>query len=88
MQTYDGATVTSGHLNDLDQAELPLWHAFFFHWAAHRLNLVLCQSALVVKEVKVFLLMSAYCTYSKPSPERKAHLNSYGIDIPNPDETK
>ena len=62
---------------------------FFFHCAAHRFNLVLCQSALAIKDVKIFFSnISAFCTYSNSSPERNAHLNSHGIDIPNPGETR
>ncbi|CAB4037800.1 Hypothetical predicted protein, partial [Paramuricea clavata] len=51
MQIYDGAAVMSGHLNGvrtLIRQDYPF--AFFFHCAAHRLNLVLCQSALNIKE--------------------------------------
>ena len=90
MQTYDGAAVMSGRLNGLQTLicqDYP--YAFFFHCAAHRFNLVLCQSALTMKDIKIFFSnISAFCTYSKPSPERKAHLNSHGIDIPNPGETR
>ena len=89
MQTYDGAAVISGHLNGLQtliRQDYP--YAFFFHYAAHRFNLVLCQSALTMKDIQIFFSnISAFCTYSKPSPERKAHLSSHGIDIPNPGET-
>ena len=48
MQTYDGASVMSSHINGLQtliRQDFPF--AFFFHCAAHRLNLVLCQSASV-----------------------------------------
>ena len=90
MQTYDGAAVMSGHLNGVQtlmRQDYPF--AFFFHCAAHRLNLVLCQSALNIKEVKLFFSkISAFCTFSKPSSDRKAHLNSHGVDIPNPGETR
>ncbi|CAB4035403.1 zinc finger MYM-type 1-like, partial [Paramuricea clavata] len=90
MQTYDGAAVMSGHINGLQtliRQDYPF--AFFFHCAAHRLNLVLCQSALNIKEVKLFFSkISAFCTFSKPSSDRKAHFNAYGVDIPNPGETR
>jgi hypothetical protein len=39
--------------------------------------------------VKLFFSkISAFCTFSKPSSDRKAHLNSHGVDIPNPGETR
>ena len=46
MQTYDGASVMSGHINGVQaivRQEYPFAH--FVHCAAHRLNLALCQSA-------------------------------------------
>ena len=90
MQTYDGAAVMSGHINGLQAILQQVYpYAFFFHCAAHRLNLVLCQSALNVKHVKIFFAnVSAFCTYSRSSPERNSHLRSHGIDIPNPGETR
>ena len=89
MQNYDGAAVMSGHLNGLKHLYARITLMPFFHCAAHRFNLVLCQSALAIKDVKIlFSSISAFCTYSKPSPERKAHLNSHGIDIRNPGETR
>ena len=57
MQTYDGAAVMSGHLNGLQaliRQDYPF--AFFFHCAAHRFNLVLCQSAQGIRQVKWFFL--------------------------------
>ncbi|CAB4002859.1 Hypothetical predicted protein [Paramuricea clavata] len=54
MQTYDGAAVMSAHLNDVQTlVRQDYAFAFFFHCGAHRLNLVLCQSALNIKEVKL-----------------------------------
>ena len=55
-QTYDGASIMSGHLNGVQaqiQLEYPFAH-FFFHCAAHRLNLVLCQAASSIAPVKTF----------------------------------
>ena len=55
MQTYDGASVMSGHISGIQQLlrqDYPF--AYFFHCAAHRLNLVLCQSASSISTVKVF----------------------------------
>ena len=57
MQTYDGAAVMSGHLSGLQTRicqDYPF--AFFFHCAAHRFNLVLCQSAQDIKQIKCFFL--------------------------------
>jgi hypothetical protein len=89
MQTYDGAAVMSGHLNGVQTLIRQDYHLHFFPCAAHRLNLVLCQSALNIKKVKLFFSkISAFCTFSKPSSDRKAHLNSHGVDIPNPGETR
>ncbi|XP_046860969.1 zinc finger MYM-type protein 1-like [Xenia sp. Carnegie-2017] len=45
-QTYDGASVMSGHLNGVQaQVQQDYPYAQFVHCAAHRLNLVLCQAA-------------------------------------------
>ena len=58
MQTYDGASVMSGHLNGvraLIRQEYPF--AYFVHCAAHRLNLVLCQAVSSISPVKIFLQM-------------------------------
>eukprot|EP00795_Rhopilema_esculentum_P007622 gene7622-13434_t len=52
-QTYDGASVMSGHIagvRTLVREEYP--YACFFHCAAHSLNLVLCQSASAILAVK------------------------------------
>ena len=54
MQTYDGASVMSGHINGVQaivRQEYPFAH--FVHCAAHRLNLVLCQSASSISSVKI-----------------------------------
>lgn len=90
MQTYDGASVMSGHLNGLQAILRQVYpYAYFFHCAAHRLNLVLCQSALKIKEVKIFFAnVSAFSTFTNSSPERKSHLKSHGVDIPAPGETR
>ena len=54
MQTYDGTSVISGSIfwaSTLLHEDYPF--AYFFHCAAHRLNLFLCQSASSIL-VKVF----------------------------------
>ena len=56
-QTYDGASVMSGHINGVQaqlQPEYPFAH--FVHCAAHRLNLVLCQAASSISPVKIFFV--------------------------------
>ena len=61
MQTYDGASVMSGQIGGLKTLmhhEYPF--AFFFHCAAHRLNLFLCQSASTLPSVKFFLQISVH----------------------------
>ncbi len=66
METYDGASVMSGHINGVQtlvRQEYPFAH--FVHCAAHRLNLVLCQSASSIAPVKIFFInVSAFCTFS------------------------
>ena len=55
MQTYDGASVMSGHISGaqtLVREDYPF--AYFFHCAAHRLTLVLCQSTSSIPFVRVF----------------------------------
>ena len=54
MQTYDGASVMSGHISavqTLVREDYPF--AYFFHCPTRRLNLVLCQSASSVPLVRV-----------------------------------
>ena len=90
MQTYDGAAVMSGQLSGLQtriRQDYPF--AFFFHCAAHRLNLVLCQSAQIIKQIKwVFSKVNSFCTFSSSCPDRKAFLTSKDINIPSPGETR
>ena len=46
IQTYDGAAVMSGHIGGVQvQVRQHCPFAHFVNCAAHRLNLVLCQSA-------------------------------------------
>ena len=90
MQTYDGATVMSGHIagvQALVRQEYPF--AFFFHCAAHRLNLVLCQSASSVSSFEVFFEnVSAFSTFTSVSSKRKELFRSHDIEIPRPSETR
>ena len=55
MQTYDGASVMPGHIGGVQtlmRQQYPF--AYFVHFAAHRLNLVLSQAASSISHVKVF----------------------------------
>ena len=54
-QTYDGASVMSGHINGLQKKvtdDFPM--AIFTHCYAHVLNLVLQQSLSSIKECRIF----------------------------------
>ena len=90
MQTYDGAAVMSGHINAVQvqvRQEYPFAH--FVHCAAHRLNLVLCQSASSISPVKIFFVnVGAFCTFTSNAPKRKAFLTSHNIEFPNPGDTR
>ena len=55
-QTYDGASVMSGHINGLQQKMIDKFRqAIFTHCYAHVLNLVLQQSLSSIKECRLFL---------------------------------
>ena len=90
MQTYDGASVMSGQISGVQtllRKDFPF--AYFFHCAAHRLNLVLCQSASSMPVVKVFFAnVSAFSNFTSLSSKRKDHLRFHGIEIPRPGETR
>ena len=82
MQTYDGTSVQT-----LACQEYPFAH--FVHCAAHRLNLVLCQSASSIAPVKTsFINVSAFCTFSSNAPRRKAFLTSHNVEFPKPGDTR
>ena len=90
MQTYDGATVMSGHIAGVQvpvREEYPF--AFFFHCAAHRLNLVLCQSASSISSVNVFFAnVSAFSTFTSLSSKRQEIFRFHDIAIPHPSKTR
>ena len=90
MQTYDGASVMPGYISGVQtlvRGDYPF--AYFFHCAAHCLNLVLCQSASSIPLVRVFFAnVAAFSTFASNSPRRKDLLHSNGIDIPKPGETR
>ena len=54
-QTYDGASVISGHLGGLQRLVLNKYpKALFVHCYAHRLNLVLQQGLQSLSECRIF----------------------------------
>ncbi|CAB3981985.1 zinc finger MYM-type 1-like [Paramuricea clavata] len=90
MQTYDGASVMSGHINGVQTlVRQEYLFAQFVHCAAHRLNLVLCQSASSIAPVKIFFInTSAFSTFTSNAPRRKAFLTSHNLEFPNPGDTR
>jgi hypothetical protein len=63
-QTYDGAAIMAGEHVGL-QAKLRDHYkdAVFVHCYAHRLKLVLSQSASFIKQVKIFTSLSGFGTF-------------------------
>ena len=90
IQTDDGASVIAGHISGVQAKVCEHFpYAFFFHCAAHRLNLVLCQSASKVSAVKVvFANVSAFSSFTSVSSKRKDVFSKFNIDIPKPGETR
>ena len=80
----------SGHISGVQCLlceDYPFAH--FFHCAAHRLNLVLCQSASSIPAVKVFFAnVSAFSSVTSMSSKRKELLRKHGIEIPQPGDTR
>ena len=91
MQTYDGASVMSGHIGGVQilmRQQYPF--AYFVHFAARRLNLVLSQAASSISHyVEVFFANVGYfSTFSSSSSHRKAFFMANKIEIPSPGETR
>ena len=90
MQTYDGASVMAGHISGVQQLlrqDFP--YAYFFHCAAHRLNLVLCQSASSISLVKVFFANDgSFSSFSSAGSKRKDLFRRHGMEIPQPGDTR
>ena len=84
MQTYDGASVMPGHISwvqRLLREDYPF--AYFFHCAAHRLSLVLCQSASSIPAMKViFTNDSSFSSFTSMSSKRKELFRKHGVEIP------
>ena len=81
MQNCDGESVMSGHISGAQRLLRENYpYAYFFHCAAHRLNLVLCQSASSVTTVKVFFAnVSAFSSFTSMSSKRKELFRKHGI---------
>ena len=74
-------------LQSLIRQEYPF--AFFFHRAAHRFNLVLCQSVFILPSVKVFFAnISAFSTFISLSARRKEFFHSQDIEVPHPGDIR
>ena len=90
MQTFDDASVMSGHLNGVQaliRQENPF--AYFVHCAAHRLNLVLCQAVSSISPVNIFFTnIGAFSSFTSVSSKRKAYFTSHKIEIPSPGDTR
>ena len=71
MQTYDGAFVMSGHINGVQAIVRQEYH--FVHCAAHRLNLVLCQSASSIFSVKRFFINAVPSVLLAATPLKEKH---------------
>ncbi|PNF25199.1 hypothetical protein B7P43_G17705 [Cryptotermes secundus] len=78
-QTYDGAAVmASQHAGVQAKIREQYPNAIFVHCYAHRLNLVLAQSASFIKEVKVFFAtLSGFRTFFAKSTKRTEALDSH-----------
>ncbi|CAB3985470.1 zinc finger MYM-type 1-like [Paramuricea clavata] len=80
----------SGHIGGVQtlmRQQYPF--AYFVHYAAHRLNLVLSQAVSSISPVKVFFASVGYfSTFSTSSPHRKAFFMANNIEIPSPGETR
>ena len=84
MQAYDGTSVisdhTSGVLRLLQEGYL---FACFLHCAAHRWNLVSCQSASSIPAVTVFFAnISSFSSFTRISSKKQELYRKHGIEIP------
>lgn len=90
MQTYDGASVMSGHINVV-QALVCQDYSFphFLHCAAHTSNLVLCQSASSISLVEIFFInLGAFSTFTSDASKRKAFFTFHNPELHNPGDTR
>ena len=78
-QTYDGAAVMAGHLGGLRaKVEQKYPSALFVHCLAHRLNLVLSQSASNISDTKIFFkTLSGVSNFFSHSTKRTDSLKDF-----------
>lgn len=78
-QTYDGASVMSGHINGLQSKVLSRYPmALFTHCYAHVLNLVLQQSISNIKACKIFFqTLSGLSSFFSKSSKRTCALQEF-----------
>ncbi|KAJ8912005.1 hypothetical protein NQ315_003542 [Exocentrus adspersus] len=90
-QTYDGASIMSGDLNGL-QARIKTVapQALFTHCYAHRLNLILQDAAMKIKEYRIFLAnISGLSVFFSTSPKRMNILDKVsGNRLPSGSNTR
>ncbi|OAF65723.1 hypothetical protein A3Q56_06543, partial [Intoshia linei] len=90
-QTYDGATVMSGHINGI-RAKLKdkgFKYAYFIPFFAHRLSLVISKITEKIHGVKLFFTqIRSFSKFSSKSTKRRAILRTYKISIPSVSETR
>lgn len=78
-QTYDGASVMSGHLSGLQKRVLNKYPmALFVHCYAHILNLVLQQGLQSIKQCRIFFLtLSGLAAFFSKSSKRNQALKEF-----------
>ena len=77
-QSYDGAAVMAGHLKGLQvKVRQTFPSAIFIHCFAHRLNLILSQSIMQIKECKhFFATLNGLSAFFAKSTKRTQALDS------------
>jgi hypothetical protein len=78
-QAYDGASVMSGHLNDLQHKVSEIYpHALHVHCYAHVLNLILSQSLNNIEECSTFFSsLNGIATFTSHSNKRTYVITEY-----------
>ena len=95
-QSYDGASVMSGHLSGVQQRIKDIYpYASYIHCLAHKLNLVLVECCTVNRAVKTFLnvIDKLYSLFAQPSNHHKFieiqnSLHMKKTEIVQPSETR
>ena len=78
-QTYDGASLMSGHLSGLQKCVLDKYPmALFVHCYAHVLNLMLQQGLQSIKQCRIFFLtLSGLAAFFSKSSKRTQALKEF-----------